>query len=239
MQERKKNWVPTSYLREEVKIRRWVCLSYESLNTGKRRFFCQQATYKGKYGKAKEAVESTRAGLSPQEGDVRRFKKRKRPRKARRWLQWRQGLNQEFPSFWFTSIWVWKRPVSVEVSAPTRLGLRGSPVRRKFRKRTTLRSKSSTLKGLLYTPIQQKQYLKRTTLCRLKIPLQSICSKEGPHYCLSKAWVRKLSSDKRQSTFIHELEIPFVIPYLGYCVAWLTQESVSSRIFVRKKGMYE
>ncbi len=35
--------------------------------------------------------------------------------------------------------------------------------------------------------MQQKQYLKRTTLSRLKIPLQSICSKEGPHYCLSKA----------------------------------------------------
>ncbi len=31
---------------------------------------------------------------------------------------------------------------------------------------------------------QQKQYLKRTTLRRLKIPLRSICSKEGPHYCL-------------------------------------------------------
>ncbi len=64
----------------------------------------------------------------------------------------------------------------------------------------------------------QKQYLKRTTLRRLKILLQSICSKEGPHYCLSEAWSRKLSSDKRQSTFIHELEIPLVIPYLSYTV---------------------
>ncbi len=63
---------------------------------------------------------------------------------------------------------------------------------------------------------QQKQYLKRTTLRRLKIPLRSICSKEGPHYRLSKAWARKLSSDKRQSTFIHELETPLGIPYLGY-----------------------
>ncbi len=42
-----------------------------------------------------------------------------------------------------------KQPVSVEVSAPTRLGLWGSNVRRKFRKWTTLRSKSSILKGLL------------------------------------------------------------------------------------------
>ncbi len=64
--------------------------------------------------------------------------------------------------------------------------------------------------------MQQKQYLKRTTLRRLKIPLQSICSKEGPHYRLSEAGARKLSSDKQQSTFIHELEIPLGIPYLGY-----------------------
>ncbi len=34
---------------------------------------------------------------------------------------------------------------------------------------------------------QRKQYLKRTTLRRLKIPLQTICIKEGPHYCLSEA----------------------------------------------------
>ncbi len=40
-------------------------------------FFCRRATYKGKYGKAKEAVESTRAGLSPQEGDVRKSRKEK------------------------------------------------------------------------------------------------------------------------------------------------------------------
>ncbi len=50
----------------------------------------------------------------------------------------------------------------------------------------------------------------------LKIPLQSIRSEEGLHYRLSEAWARKLSSDKQQSTFIHELEIPWVIPYLDY-----------------------
>jgi hypothetical protein len=109
--------------------------------------------------------------------------------------------------FLFTSIWAWKRPVSVEVSAPTRLGLRGSNVQRKFRKWTNLLSKSSTLKGLLYAPSQQKQYLKRTTLRRLKILLWSIRREEGPHYRLSKVLARKLSSDKRQSTFIHELDI--------------------------------
>jgi hypothetical protein len=72
-----------------------------------------------------------------------------------------------------------------------------------------LTQESSTLKGLLYAPIQQKQHHKRTTLHRLKIPLRSIRSEEGPHYRLSEAWARKLSSDKRQSTFIHELEIPW------------------------------
>jgi hypothetical protein len=40
-------------------------------------FFCPRATYKVKYGKAKEAVESARAGLSPQEGDVRKSRKEK------------------------------------------------------------------------------------------------------------------------------------------------------------------
>jgi hypothetical protein len=87
-----------------------------------------------KYGKAKEAVESARAGLLPQKGDVRKSrkeKKRKRPRKARRWLQQRQGSvcpKPRIPFFWFTSIWVLKRIVSVEVSAPTRLGLQASNV---------------------------------------------------------------------------------------------------------------
>ncbi len=51
-------------------------------------------------------------------------------------------------------------------------------MRRKFRQWTTLRSESSTLKGLLYAPIQQKQYHKRTTLCRLKIPLRSIVARK-------------------------------------------------------------
>ncbi len=59
-------------------------------------FFLQTSYVQGqwKYGKAKEAIESARAGLSPQKGDVRKSrkeKKRKRPRKARRWLQQRQG----------------------------------------------------------------------------------------------------------------------------------------------------
>jgi hypothetical protein len=77
-----------------------------------------------------EAVESAGGGLLPQEGDVRRFKKRKRPRKARRWL--REGkvpcvLNQEF-LFLVHEYLGSERPVLFEVSAPTRLSLRGSHV---------------------------------------------------------------------------------------------------------------
>ncbi len=52
-----------------------------------------------KYGKAKEAVESARAGLLL------------RPRKARRWLQQRQHSvcpKPRIPFFWFTSIGVQK-----------------------------------------------------------------------------------------------------------------------------------
>ncbi len=58
-------------------------MSYESLKSGKQRIFCQRATYKGKYGKAKEAVESARAGLSPQKGDVIKSRKRKEKKKTK------------------------------------------------------------------------------------------------------------------------------------------------------------
>jgi hypothetical protein len=53
-------------------------LSYESLISRKAKdFFGRRAIYKGKYGKAKEALESARAGLSPQEGDVKKKRKEK------------------------------------------------------------------------------------------------------------------------------------------------------------------
>jgi hypothetical protein len=45
---------------------------------------------------------------------------------------------------------------------------------------------------------QQKQYHKRTTLRTLKLPLWSICSKEGPNYCLGakrkKAVIRQATN---------------------------------------------
>ncbi len=60
-------------------------------------------------------------------------------------------------------------------------------MQRKFRKRTTLRSESSTLKGLLYAPIQRKQYHKRTTLHRLKIPLRSIVARKVRNIALEQS----------------------------------------------------
>jgi hypothetical protein len=106
MQERKKNWAPTSCLQDSPSS--FFCPT-SRLSQVSEGFFSRRATYKGTYV---EAVESARAGLSPKKGDVRRKrkekkktkegglspqegdmrkKKRKRPRKARRWLPRRQG----------------------------------------------------------------------------------------------------------------------------------------------------
>jgi hypothetical protein len=56
------------------------------------------------------------------------------------------------PFVWFTSSGVHKQPVLFEVLAPAFFILRGSHVQRQYRKRTTLCSESSTLKGLIYAP---------------------------------------------------------------------------------------
>ena len=82
-----------------------------------------------KGGREKEKKKTKEGGLSPQKGDVKK-KKRKRPRKARRWL--REGkvpcvLNQEFLVLVHEYLGS-ERPVLFEVSAPTRLSLRGSHV---------------------------------------------------------------------------------------------------------------
>jgi hypothetical protein len=56
------------------------------------------------------------------------------------------------PLFWFTSSGVHKQPVLFEILAPALFILWGSHVQRQYRKWTTLRSESSTIKGLLYAP---------------------------------------------------------------------------------------
>ncbi len=64
-------------------------------------------------------------------------------------------LNQE-SFFWFTRRGFHKQPVLFEVLAPASLFLQGSHMQRQYRKRTTLRRKSSTIKGLLYAPDPDK-----------------------------------------------------------------------------------
>ncbi len=99
--------------------------------------------------------------------------------------------------FRFTSIWVWKRPVSCEVSAPTRLSLQGSHVRRKFRKQTTLRSKSSTLKGLLYAGWRSR--------------CEAFISRKGRTIALEQSVSKKAVKDKRQSTLFFMSWVSLVI----------------------------
>jgi hypothetical protein len=74
---------------------------------------------------------------------------------------------------------------------------------------------------------------------KLKIPLQSICSEEGPHYCFEQS-ARKPSSDKQQSTYSRVwISIGDSIPGL-YCVAWLGLSHTRKcqfEDFVSKKGM--
>ncbi len=59
---------------------------------------------------------------------------------------------------------------------------------------------------------QQKQYHKRTTLRTTKTPLQSICSKEGPHYHLG---ANREEAVERKATLdpIHKFGYPLVTPY--------------------------
>jgi hypothetical protein len=99
----------------------------------------------------------------------------------------------------------------VWIATPTRLSLRGSYVRRKFRQRTTLRSESSTLKGLLYAPSKREQYHKDYST-QVEDPAANV-ARNAALSPWSEAWARKLSYDKRQSTFFfHELEIPRWFP---------------------------
>jgi hypothetical protein len=154
---------------------------------------------------------------------MRRFKKRKRPKKARRWF--REGkvpcvLNQEDSFFGSRVLGFWETRL-VWISAPTRLSLQGSHVRRKFWKRTNLRSESSTIHMDYSTQVED--------------PAANVARKAALSPW-SEAWARKLSYDKRQSTFFLFTSLKSSGGFLLglYCVAWLSQESVSSRIFVKR-----
>ncbi len=153
-------------------------MSYESLNSRKRRTFYTTSYLQGqwKYGEAKEAVESARAGLLPQEESVRKLRKEKKTQ-GRGEGGSSEGnvpcvLNQEFLFF------------GSRVS-----GFRSDPSWLKYRLLRDLVYKKPCAKAVpeMDSLMQQKQYHKRTTLRTTKLPLRSIRSKEGPHYRLSKA----------------------------------------------------
>jgi hypothetical protein len=233
-------WKKFEYRRATYKIRRGVffVLRVAQVKKAKDSFY-KRATYKGKY---KEAVESARAGLSPKKGDVRKKRKEKKKDQGRWSVATRRerekeekkkdqgrreggsregkvpcALNQEF-LFWFTSIWVWKQPVLFEVSAPTRLSLRESNVRTKSREWTTLHSESSTLKGLLFAGRCELFVARKVRTIAGAKREQESCHLTSDNQLLFTSWIS--SSDSIVGL---------------YCVAWLTQESVSSRIFVRRK----
>ncbi len=132
-------------------------------------------------------------------------KKRKRPRKARRWLQRRQHSVCPKPRFIFLVQEYWGSEV-------TRLGW-------SIGSYETSSTRKPCAKAVPETDAltQQKQYHKRTTLCTMKTPLQSIRSKEGLHYRLG---AKREEAVRRQATInpIHEFGYPLVIPYPGCTV---------------------
>ncbi len=122
-------------------------------------------------------------------------KKRKRPRKARRWL--REGkvpcaLNQEF-FFWFTSIWVLRDPSRLKYRLLQHLVYQEAMC------------EGSSGNGLLYAA---KADTGKDYFTQVEIPLRSIRSEEGPHYRLGAKREREschLTSDNQ--LFFHELGI--------------------------------
>jgi hypothetical protein len=128
--------------RRSYKIRHWRIFSYELFNARKKKNLVQMSYLKRRV--IRFAVKFFVLWFT-------QFKESKGFHMTS-YLQGQRSVcpKPRIPFFWFTSIGVQKQPVSVEVLAPTRLALRGSHVRRQYRKRTTLRSESSTIKGLLY-----------------------------------------------------------------------------------------
>ncbi len=102
-----------------------------------------------------------------------------------------------------------ERPISVEISVPTRLSPRGSHVRRKFRQRTTLRSESSTFKG---HPLSESSTMKGLLYAGWNPAAIFIRSEEGRTIALERSVSEKADKDKRQSTFFFTNWVSFLIP---------------------------
>ncbi len=247
MQERKKNQVPTSYLLQDLPLSFFSPMSRSSQERGG--IFCQRATYKGSRSTGSQGSRWVRQGWSvATKGEREKEKKRKEKDQGRWSVATRRGREKKKKRkekamegkkvatvkarfhvpytknffFWFMSIWAWKRPVLVEVLAPTRLGLRGSHVRRKFRKRTILRSESSTLKGLLHAPIKREQYHKRTTLRRLKSCCEAFIARKVRTIALERSVSEKAVFRQATINLIHELEI------LWWFHAWAVLRSLAN-----------
>ncbi len=148
--------------------------SYELLNARKQRIFLPTSYIQEQVRESQGSHRVCQGWSIATRRGREKVKKRKRPRKARRWLQRKQRSVCPKPriNFLVHEYWGSERPISIEVSAPTFFFTR-KPCAKEVPETDYL--------------TQRKQYLKRTTLHRLKIPLRSICSKEGPHYCLSEA----------------------------------------------------
>ncbi len=71
--------------------------------------------------------------------------------------------------FWFMSIWVLRDPSRLNIGS--------------YETKSTRKPCAKEVPETDYLT-QREQYLNRTTLRRLKIPLRSIRSEEGPHYRL-------------------------------------------------------
>jgi hypothetical protein len=149
---KKKNRVPTSYLQEEHKIRCWVFLSYELLNSGKRRIFLPTSYIQGQVRESRGSRWVRQGWSIATKRGREKVKKRKRPRKARRWLQWRQGSVCPKPRIPFFGSWVF--------------GFGSSPSRLKYWLLRIFSTRKPCAKEVPETDYftQQKQYLKRTTL---------------------------------------------------------------------------
>ncbi len=129
----------------------------------------------------------------------------------------------------------YERPISIEVLAPTRLSLQGSHMWRKLRQRTNLRSKSSTLKGLLYAPIKQEQYHKRTTLHRLKSRCKLFVARKGRTIALERSVSKKAVKDKQQSTFFFTSWVSLLIPTSAVLRSMANARKCQLKDFCEKK----
>ncbi len=160
---KKKNQVSTSYLQEEYEIRRQVFFVLWVAQIEKAKdFFADKLHTRASTGKPRKPLSPPGLVYRHKKGtweSQEKEKKRKRPRKARRWLQQRQGSMCPTPSIPFFGSQVF--------------GLRSGPSQLKYR--------------LLHIFSMRKPCAKkvpeRDYFTQVEDPAVNPCSEEGPHYC--------------------------------------------------------